>query len=190
MIFLVHPLRTHIEEILPLTDEEFEYILGFFKPLTKRRHQYIIQEGETVDREYWVVKGCIKSYFFDHSGKEHILQFAMENWWVTDYESFHNHTSSKIQIDCIEDSELLSISFQDRERLSRDMHKMERFWAKKTKLGYIAMQNRILSLLKDTAKERFDKLQLQYPQLYQRVPKKMIASYLGVSRETLSRLGT
>ena len=185
-----HPLRKHIEEIIPLTDDEFAYILGHFRQVSRRKNHYVVQVGEPVNQEFWVVKGCLKSCFYDHSGKEHILQFAMENWWITDYEAFNNRTTSTIFIDCTEDSELLSISYENREKLSSEMHKMERFWAKKTKLGYIALQKRILSLLKDTARERFDKLLSQYPDLFRRVPKKLIASYLGVSRETLSRFNS
>lgn len=184
----MHPLRKHIEEIIPLSDEEFEYIFGHFHRIKKRKHQYIVQEGEVVSKEFWVIKGCLKSYFFDHNGKEHILQFGSENWWITDYESFVKRTPSNIFIDCLEDCELLYITHEDREKLTKQLHKMERFWAKKSKFGRIALQNRILSLLKNSAKERYDLLLEQYPQLFQRVPKKLIAAYLGVSRETLSRL--
>ncbi len=184
----MHPLRVHIEELISLTDQEFEFILSHFKQVSKRKHQYIVQEGEVINKEYWVVKGCLKSTFIDNSGKEHILQFGMENWWITDYESFIDQTPSKISIDCIEDSELLYITYENREKLTAEMHKMERFWAKKGKKGRIALQNRILSLLKNSAKERYILLLEQYPQLFQRVPKKLIAAYLGVSRETLSRL--
>lgn len=184
----LHPLRRHIEEILPLTDDEFEFILSHFTKVTKRKHQYLVQEGEYVNKEFWVIKGCLKSYFFDENGKEHIVQFAMENWWITDYEAFNNQVKANISVDCIEDCELLVISYEQREKLSMNMHKMERFWAKKTKLALIASQKRILSMMRDTAKERYEILQRQYPQLIQRLPKKLIASYLGVSRETLSRL--
>ncbi|MTI31269.1 Crp/Fnr family transcriptional regulator [Xanthovirga aplysinae] len=184
----IHPLKAHIEEIVPITDEQFNYILSFFKLVKKRKHQFVVQEGDRVDKEFWVVKGCLKSYFFDDRGREHILQFAMENWWVTDYDAFTNQTNATISVDCLEDCELLYITYQDREKLSAEMHEMERFWAKKTKLGYVALQKRILSLLRNSAKERYDLLFQQYPQLFQRVPKKLLASYLGVSRETLSRL--
>ena len=184
----LHPLKTHIDEIVPLTNEEFDYVLSHFTAVNKRKHQFIVQEGELANKEFWVIKGCLKSYFFDDTGKEHILQFAMENWWVTDYDAFINQTTANISVDCIEDCELLYITYQNREKLTAEMHQMERFWAKKTKLGYIALQNRVLSLLKNTANERYNSLFKQYPHLFQRVPKKMIASYLGVSRETLSRL--
>ena len=184
----MHPLRKHIEELISLTDEEFSYILSHFEPIRRRKHQYLIQEKEPVNKEFWVIQGCLRSYFFDSAGKEHIIQFAMENWWITDYEAFNNKVPSKVFIDCLEDCQLLYITFENREKLSAEMHKMERFWAKKTKLGYIASQNRVLSLLKNTAKDRYEQLSAQYPDLLQRVPKKLIASYLGITRETLSRL--
>lgn len=187
---MTHPLRQHIEELIHLTDEEFEFILSHFEKTTKRKHQYIVQEGDIVNKEFWIIKGCLKSYFIDDQGKEHILQFGMENWWITDYESFVKQTKSKISIDCIEDSELLYITFENREKLTAQMHKMEQFWAKKSKYGRIALQNRVLSLLQNSAKERYNVLLEQYPKLFQRVPKKMIAAYLGVSRETLSRLNS
>ena len=187
---MTHPLRQHIEKIVSLTDKEFEFILSHFKHIKKRKHQYILQEGEVASKEYWVIKGCLKSYFFDDTGKEHILQFGMEGWWITDYESFVNQSKSKLFIDCLEESELLYITFEDREKLTSNLHKMERFWAKKSKYGRIALQNRILSLLKNSSKERYDTLLKQSPQLFQRLPKKLIAAYLGVSRETLSRLNT
>ncbi|TCI90956.1 Crp/Fnr family transcriptional regulator [Tenacibaculum sp. M341] len=187
---MLHPLRKHIEEIISLTDEEFDFVLSHFNQIKKKKHQYIVQEGELVTKEFWIIKGCMKSYFVDGNGKEHILQFGMENWWITDYEAFVKQTKSKTYIDCIEDCELLYITFENREKLTSELHKMERFWAKKSKFGRIALQNRILSLLQNSAKEKYDLLLEQYPKLFQRVPKKMIAAYLGVSRETLSRLNS
>lgn len=186
----MHLLHKHINEVVELNDGEFQYVLKHFTPIHRKKHQFLIQEGESVDKEFWVVKGCVKAYFLDDKGKEHILQFGMENWWASDYEAFLHRTKAKIYIDCIEDCELLAITYDDREKLTSEVHKMERFWAKKSKFGYAALQGRILSLLKNNAKERYDLLFNMYPQLFQRVPKKLIASYLGVSRETLSRLGS
>jgi len=90
----------------------------------------------------------------------------MENWWITDYESFVKQTKFKTSIDCIEDSELLYISFENRDKLTDQMHKMERFWARKSKVGRIALQNRILSLLKNSTKVRYGLLLEQYPKLF------------------------
>jgi CRP/FNR family cyclic AMP-dependent transcriptional regulator len=184
-----HPLKTHFEEITePFTDEEFGYILGHYKEVKRKKHQLIVEPGELVHNDFWVIKGCLRSYFIDTDGKEHIIQFAMENWWITDYNAYVNKTASTIFIECIEDCELLSLTFGDHEKLCREFRKIEHFSRVKTKSGYVAQQKRILSLLSNSAKERYDQLTDQYPKLLQRVPKKMIASYLGVSRETLSRL--
>jgi CRP-like cAMP-binding protein len=183
-------LRKHIEKITPLTDTEFEYIFSHFSTQRLKKHQFLIQEGQLVANDYLVTKGCLKAYHTDADGKEHILQFAMEDWWVTDYQAYFNQTKATIHVDCIEEVEVLSLSLLNREKICAEMHKMEHFFRKKSNSGYVALQKRILSLLNSNAKERYEQLLQQYPQLFQRVPKQLIAAYLGVSRETLSRLNT
>lgn len=181
-------LRNQIEEhTLLLSDEEFDYILSHFETKKLKKHQFLIQENETVEKNYFVINGCLKAYHIDPTGKEHILQFALQNWWITDFQAFFNQTKSTLFIDCIEESELLSLSFENAEKLCSEMHKMEHFFRKKSNSGYVALQQRILSMLNNNPKEQYDKLLLQNPILFQKVPKKLIASYLGVSRETLSR---
>lgn len=182
-----HILRNQIEEHTLLSDEEFDYILSHFETKKLKKHQFLIQENETVEKNYFVINGCLKAYHIDSTGKEHILQFAIQNWWITDFQAFFNQTKSTLFIDCIEESELLSLSFENAEKLCSEMHKMEHFFRKKSNSGYIALQQRILSMLNNNPKEQYDKLLLQNPVLFQKVPKKLIASYLGVSRETLSR---
>jgi CRP-like cAMP-binding protein len=181
-------LREHIEKITPLTDSEFDYILSHFTIKKLKKHQFLLQEEDAVQNDYLVTRGLLKAYHVNEDGKEHIIQFAMENWWVTDYQAYFNQNKSTIFIDCIEDSEVLSLSLFNREKICADLHKMEHFFRKKSNAGYVALQRRILSLLNNNARERYDQLLLQYPQLFQRVPKTLLASYLGVSRETLSRL--
>jgi CRP-like cAMP-binding protein len=183
-------LRQQIEKITPLTDQEFEYILSHFTTKRLKKNQFLIQEGDTVLNDHFVVAGLLKAYHVDKEGKEHIMQFAMEDWWVTDYQAYFNQTTCTLNIDCIEACELLCISLQNREKLCADLHKIEHFFRKKSNAGYVALQRRILSLLNNNAKERYEQLLHQYPKLFQRVPKTLIASYLGVSRETLSRLSS
>ena len=182
-----HILRNQIEEHTLLSDEEFDYILSHFETKKLKKHQFLIQENETVEKNYFVINGCLKAYHIDSAGKEHILQFALQNWWITDFQAYFNQTKSTLFIDCIEESELLSLSFENAEKLCSEMHKMEHFFRKKSNSGYVALQQRILSMLNNNPKEQYDKLLLQNPILFQKVPKKLIASYLGVSRETLSR---
>jgi len=183
-------LRQQIEKVTSLTDQEFEYILSHFTTKRLKKNQFLIQEGDIVTNDYFVVRGLLKASHVDQEGKEHIMQFALEDWWVTDYQAYFNQTNSTLNIDCIEPSELLGISFQNREKLCADLHKMDRFFRKKSNAGYVALQRRILSLLNSNAKERYEQLLYHYPKLFQRVPKTLIASYLGVSRETLSRLSS
>jgi CRP-like cAMP-binding protein len=130
----------------------------------------------------------LKAYHTDKEGKEHILQFALSDWWITDYGAYFKEAKATIHVDCIEESQLLCLSLHNREKLCGDMHKMEHFFRKKLNAGYVALQQRILTLLNSSAKERYEQLLNQYPSLFQKVPKTLIASYLGVSRETLSRL--
>jgi len=181
-------LRQHIEEIIKLTDEEFEYVLSHFKYRKFLKNQYVVQQGDYVKYDYFVINGLLKSWQLDDKGKPHIILFATENWWVSDPEAFHNQTKATLNIDCLEDSETLYISLDNREKLCAEMRKMEYFFRKKTTAGYVASQKRILSLISFNAKERYEYLLQQYPDLLQRVPKSLIASYLGITRETLSRL--
>jgi CRP-like cAMP-binding protein len=181
-------LRSHIEKIISLTDQEFDYILSHFTTKKLKKHQFLVQEGDSVQTDYFVVKGLLKAYHIDKEGKEHIMQFAMEDWWITDYQAYFNQVKASLQVDCIEDSELLCLSLHHREKLCADLHKVEHFFRRKSNSGYIALQRRILSLLNSNAKERYEQLLHQYPDLLQRIPKTLIAAYLGVSRETLSRL--
>ena len=183
-------LRQQIEKITPLTDKEFDYILSHFTTKKLKKHQFLIQESDLVQNDYFVIKGLLRAYYINEEGKEHIMQFAMEDWWITDYQAYFNQTKALLNIDCIETTEVLCLSLYNREKLCADMHKIEHFFRKKSNSGYVALQRRILSLLNSNAKERYEQLLQQYPALFQRVPKTLIASYLGVSRETLSRLST
>lgn len=181
-------LRQQIERIVPLTDEEYAFVLSHFSPKKFRKHQIIIREGEYVHNEYFLLSGLMKASHINPEGKEHIIHFAMQDWWITDPKAYHNKTIATLQVDCLEDSDTLFITLENREKLCRELQKMEFFFLKKTTAGYIALQNRILCLISSTAKERYGNMLTQYPGLIQRVPKSLIASYLGVTRETLSRL--
>lgn len=183
-------LRNQIEEHSTLSDEEFAYILSHFEEKKLKKHQFLIQENDIVKNDYFVLNGCLKSYHVDSNGKEHIVQFATQNWWITDFQAYFNQTNATLFIDCIGDSELLSLSLTNREKLCAEMHKIEHFFRKKSNSGYVALQQRILSMLNNNPKERYDRLLLSNPILFQKVPKKFIASYLGVSRETLSRFNS
>lgn len=184
-------LRKHIEAIIDLTDDEFAYIASHFHSKKLRKHAFLVQEGDLVDNEHFVVKGALKAYVYDHEKvKEYIFQFAVEDWWITDREAFQKRTKAQISIDCLEDCEVLSISREDRDKLCREMPKFEQYLFIKVSNGYVSLQKRVLTLIKNNSKERYSLFMQQYPHLLQRIPKVLIASYLGVSRETLSRMSS
>jgi len=183
-------LRRHFEKIISLTDQEFAYVLTHFSTKKFKKNQFLVQQDESVLYDYYVVKGLVKAYVVNDNGKEHIIQFAMEDWWVTDYQAYFNQMKATFTIDCLEDVEVLCLSLENRDKICAELHKVEHFFRKKSNLGYIALQRRILSLLSSDAKERYEQLLKLYPELFQRVPKTFLASYLGVSRETLSRFSS
>jgi CRP-like cAMP-binding protein len=181
-------LREHFEKFITLNDAEFIYLLSHFSFKKVKRRRILLEQGDMVNNDYFVLSGCLKSYTVDDFGKEHILQFAFKDWWISDYQSYYKDTPAQLYIDCIEDAEVLTLTFANREKLCNEFHKIEHFFRKKSNFGYIALQNRILSLLNNNIKERYEQLIILYPDLLERVPKQMVASYLGITRETLSRL--
>ena len=181
-------LRNHIEKITPLTDDEFEYIKSFFTLKRVRKGQYLVHEGDEVKYEYLVLSGVYRVFFIDEQGKEYIVQFAMENWWMTDYSAFFKQKNAEMFVECLVEGEVLFATLHARETLAADLHKMEHFFRVKLTNGYVALQQRIKLLLSGTPQQRYEDFSRLYPNLIQQIPKKIIAEYLGVSRETLSRL--
>lgn len=181
-------LKSHFAKLASLTDDEFDYFFSFFKPESYKKGQVIIAEDETVESEYFVLEGCLKSFFINDDLKMFILQFSMPTWWASDYNALQNGTRATINVDCISDAEVLRLSKSERDKLCNEIHQVEHFFRLRTQRGYVALQKRLLSFMNNDAKHRYEELMALYPQLYNTVPKHLIAAYLGVSRETLSRL--
>lgn len=181
-------LRSHIEKVVPLTDEEFAFVAKHFLPKRYKKHQFLVQQGEFVHFNYYVVSGLTKLVYLDETGKEHILAFAMEDWWDNDFQAYYTQSPATLSLVCLEDTEVLCLSLENYRALCAGLPKIEHFFLEKTIYGFLAAQRRILSLLTSSAQKRYEQLIRQHPALLQRVPKTQLAAYLGVSRETLSRL--
>ena len=181
-------LKQHISKTATLTDEQFDYFFSHFTPLSFKKGQTIISEGDEVDGEYFVVSGCLKAFFINDDIKMYILQFAMSTWWTSDYNALYSHSRATINVDCITDAEVLCLKSADREKLCAEIHQVEHFFRWRTNRGYVASQKRLLSFMNNDAKKRYEELLALYPELYNLVPKHLIAAYLGITRETLSRL--
>jgi len=181
-------LKTHIAKTALLTAEQFDYVFSHFKYQSYKKGQSIIAAGDSVNHEYFVLSGCLKSFYINDDLKMFILQFAMPTWWTSDFNALYTHTKATVNVDCITDAEVLCLSNEDREKLCSEIHQLEHFFRWRTNKGYVAAQKRLLSFMNNDAKHRYEELLKMYPQLYNIVPKNLIAAYLGVSRETLSRL--
>jgi CRP-like cAMP-binding protein len=181
-------LQSHVAKSTPLSGEQFDYFFSHFKPLSYKKGEVLIAPSQTVEHEYFVLDGCLKSFYRTDKGKTFILQFAMPTWWASDYEALYNGTRATTQVDCITATEVLCLSSADREKLCKEVHAIESFFRWRTNRGYVAAQKRLLSFMHHDARQRYEEVLRLYPQLYNVVPKQLIAAYLGVSRETLSRL--
>lgn len=181
-------LRAHIEKIVSLTDADFEFVMLHFSKKDFKKGEFLIEKGDLVKESFFVISGLLKLTNLDDFGKEHIVSFAMEDWWESDFQAFHTQAKATMSLQCIEDTAVLCLSLKNYKSLCQKLQKMEFFFLTKANSGHLASQQRILSFLSSSAKERYDQLVKKYPSLLQRVPKTLIASYLGVSRETLSRL--
>src|SRR5690606_19826082 len=179
---------SYLKENAGLNDEELDRIRAVTVNKKLRKRQYLLQEGDVCHYNCFVVKGCLRNYRVSEDGNEHILRFGVENWWVSDPESYNNGTPSKNNIDALEDSELLLIEKQDFNNLLNNIPDFKDFIYILKAKSFDASQNRIMSNISDTAEEKYSNFIKAYPDIFNRVPLHMIASYLGVSRETLSRI--
>jgi CRP-like cAMP-binding protein len=183
-------LRLYITRYIegPLPGEEFKLIEKAFQPKLIRKKQYFLQEGEICRHTGFLVKGAMRQYFVDAKGNEHVLRFAIENWWVGDRESFSHQTPSKYNIDALEESELLLINQADLNELRHRAPSFVLMMQKMDERSFIAAQKRIHASISYTAEERYLDLVRTNPDFLQRFSQSMIASFLGIKPETLSRI--
>lgn len=181
-------LHKKINEVIRITDEEFEFCKTFFIPKKLRKRQFLLQDGDICKHTAFVEKGVLRLFMVDDKGSEHILQFAMEGWWIADLYSFLTHEPSRFNIEALQDSELLLITQPSWEQLFEKVPKFERYHRILIQNNLIATQSRLMGNLALTAEEKYEKLTASFPGCLQSVPQHMIASYLGITRETLSRI--
>ena len=170
-----------------LSEQEIAAVRAVSVKKRLRKRQYLLQEGDVCVNNCFVVKGCLRLYLVGEDGTEHILRFAAENWWMSDQESLNNGIPSKNNIDALEDSEVILISQPDYINLQMTIPKLREFVEKLKARSFEASQRRILSNISFSAQEKYQDFIKTYPDIFYRIPLHMVASYLGISRETLSR---
>jgi|TARA_B110000908_G_scaffold122413_1_gene143571 CRP-like cAMP-binding protein len=170
------------------SEKEGNSIEGKLKKLNLKKGITLLKVDETVINQYYVYSGCLRTYFIDKSGKEHTLQFAINDWWISDYTAFFNTTKAIMYIETIQDATLYKISRKNMEDLFLEIPQLETFFRKKMEKAFTSFQKRILSSLAQSAKERYLTFINTYPNIEQSVKNYHIASYLGITTESLSRI--
>jgi CRP-like cAMP-binding protein len=182
------PLLDYFEYLLPLSEEEKSVVEKYFKERRIQRRQFILHEGDISKYNSFVVEGCFRMYMVDEKGKEHNLQFAVENWWIGDIGSFQSEEPSRLYIEALENSIVLQIKKEDQLKLFVDHPKFNRIFRVFTENALVSAQRRILQNISSSAEERYLDFLKRYPDFFNRISNVQIASYLGVTPEFLSTI--
>jgi CRP-like cAMP-binding protein len=181
-------LLKNISKHISLTADEKEFFISLLKTKSIKKGEYLLRQGDVCKHESFVIKGCLKSYYEDDNGAEHIVDFLVEEWWADDLYSFFTQTESKSNIKALENTEVLQISKDDLETLYQRIPKFERLFRLLFQRAYISQRDQINLMLSTPAEVRYLQFLKKKPYATRRFPQKDIASYLGVTPQFLSIL--
>lgn len=178
----------NIARYVQLTEEEAAVFTGLLQLKKLRKKQFLVVAGEECRYEYFVIKGCLKQYYLDDKGLEHILMFAPEDWWASDMYGFISHQPALTSVQAVEDTEVLALERNAFEELVKKVPQFERFFRIILQRAFVTNQRRLIESMTLAAGKRYENFVQQYPSLEQRLSQKQIASYLGITPESLSRV--
>jgi CRP-like cAMP-binding protein len=184
----LQPLLDYISKHIDLSQEEEAFLISKVICRKYLKGQYVVQQGDICKYECFVLAGCTKMFYLDDDGQEHIILFSIEDWWTSDMGSFITQTPADFNIQCLENTELVMFSYDIIEELYAKIPKLERFFRQIIERAFVASQKRIVRNFALTAKERYLYFRNQYPKIEQRIPQYMVASYLGITKEFLSKI--
>jgi CRP-like cAMP-binding protein len=184
----IESLKSYFSKHLPLDEREVDILKTVFKEKKVRRRHFLLQEGDVCQFNSFVVEGCLRMYMVDDQGKEHNLQFAIENWWILDMESFYLGKPSRLNIEAIEHCIVYQINKEDQLKLFLEYPKFNHIFRVLCENALISTQKRILQNISSTAEERYVDFLDRYPQLFNRISNVQIASFIGVTPEFLSAI--
>lgn len=178
-----------IKSSIHLTSEAEEYLFSISKEKTVSKGEILIRQGQSVKKTIFVTGGCLRSYCIDKNGKEHTLLFAIKNWWISDYIAIHNNESATLTVECLTDSSIIEF---DAKKIMEEVYTLfpefEPLQRKNLESHVVSLYKRILNQLQLNASERYNLFIEQYPDIEQFTPNYHIASYLGITQQSLSRI--
>ncbi len=182
------PLIDYITRYVELSKSEVLLLTEKIKIRTYLRGQFIVQQGDICKDESFVLSGCAKTFFLDQEGNEHVVMFAIENWWTADMGSFVNQQPADFNVQCLEQTKVAQFGYEQLEQLFVEIPQLERFFRIIVQKAYVASQQRLVRNFSMSAKQRYLLFQKQYPDIEQRVPQYLVASYLGITKQFLSKI--
>ncbi len=181
---LIHKIKNSIS----LSAQAEEYIYSISTEKTVSKGEILIREGQTVNKTFFVTQGSLRSFCVDKEGKEHTLQFAIRDWWISDFIAIYGNEPASLTVECISDSSVIEFNAQKLNEIYLQFPEFEPFQRKNLERHVVSLHKRILNQLQLTALERYNLFLEQYPNIEQHVPNYHIASYLGITQQSLSRI--
>jgi len=185
---MINKIIDYISKHVELTDEERHAISVCFVEVKVKKRQFIVQPNFTAKHRHYVLQGAFRAYVVADQGQDHTITFAIDDWWITDYNSYIFQQPATMFVVALEDSVILQIDYEKEKKLKEQYHKFETFFRIMAERGLAGQQRRIISNLTQTAEERYENFASNYPHIVQRVPQYALASYLGMTTEFLSRI--
>ena len=181
-------LINKIKNLISLSTEAEKYISSIAEEKSFSKGEVLIQEGQTVNKTFFVIHGSLRSFCVDKEGREHTLQFAIQDWWISDYMAIHSEDISTLTIECLTDSKVIEFNAKELDEIHTRFPEFESYQRQNLERHVVNLQMRILNQLQLTASERYDLFIEQYPNIEQYARNYHIASYLGITQESLSRI--
>ncbi|MEF3078590.1 Crp/Fnr family transcriptional regulator [Winogradskyella poriferorum] len=180
-------IKTIFKELV-FTDEEIKLIESLFHKVSIKKGEILIHPGDHVDSQYYILDGCLRAFHTDQLGKEYTIQFGIQDWWMSDFTAFFSGEKAILTVEALKDSIIYGINRKNKEYLYHQIPKIDRFIRKKLERAFAAFQKRILASFSKSAKERYIDFLITYPDIEKYLKNYHIASFLGITTESLSRI--
>jgi len=181
-------LINKIKSRLELRPEAEEFLYSISKETHRFKGEVLIREGQIVEKIFFVTSGCIRSYCVDKSGKEHTLLFAIKDWWISDYIAIHTNKLATLTVECLTDSTIIEFNAKQLDQIHTLFPEFEPYQRHNLERHVVSLHQRILNQLQLNASERYDLFLKQYPNIERHTRNYHIASFLGITQESLSRI--